>query len=343
MESNDMEIPEAKDPASALDQKSLTITRPSTDSLWSVADTPTSEQEEICCRVCHGEAEVTRPLFHPCRCDGSIKFVHQDCLQTWLKVSKQSRPKCELCGEQFHFRNIYASEGGSEGQPPSLSLLEFIQGVYTRTASSITIIAKTVLVFSLWSLILPMCTYWWVEITHMWIFGEDWEELLTWQHFPVKILKFIAFWWEGMCTSIIVLISTIALMQVYHFLLSEVRKFRGVLRLAALNAKLKQYEARLALLEAQAAASVIEEEQQLVEERQQNLLLKAMPMQPEIQPPPPPATDDAATSTATSMTVANQNDGELHHIPIDTTIYLHMTASSCTITNTHLKTTQTLC
>ena len=290
---NEIEIPLATNPPekeTPMDQKpsstSLAIARPSTDSLWSVADTLTNEQEEICCRVCHGEAEETRPLFHPCRCDGSIKFVHQDCLQTWLKVSKQSRPKCELCGEQFHFRNIYASDGGSEGQPPSLSLLEFIQGVYTRTASSITILAKTMLVFSLWSLILPMCTYWWVEITHMWIFGEDWEELLTWQHFPLKILKFVAFWWEGMCTSIIVLISTIALMQVYHFLLSEVRKFRGVLRLAALNATLKQYEARLALLERQAAASVVEEEQQRLEKRQKKLqnklLLKATPSQTEI-------------------------------------------------------------
>ena len=38
------------------------------------------EEEEAICRVCHGEGEEGRPLFHPCRCSGSIKYVHQDCL-----------------------------------------------------------------------------------------------------------------------------------------------------------------------------------------------------------------------------------------------------------------------
>ena len=32
------------------------------------------------CRVCHGESEAEHPLFHPCKCSGSIKYVHQDCL-----------------------------------------------------------------------------------------------------------------------------------------------------------------------------------------------------------------------------------------------------------------------
>jgi hypothetical protein len=40
---------------------------------------PSSEKEEedLFCRVCHSEAETNRPLFHPCKCAGSIKYVHQ--------------------------------------------------------------------------------------------------------------------------------------------------------------------------------------------------------------------------------------------------------------------------
>ena len=32
------------------------------------------------CRVCHMEGSQERPLFTPCKCRGSIMYVHQDCL-----------------------------------------------------------------------------------------------------------------------------------------------------------------------------------------------------------------------------------------------------------------------
>jgi len=259
--------------------------RTGTDSLWSA--TTVLDGEGSCCRVCHGEAEESRPLFHPCRCNGSIKFVHQDCLQTWLKVSKQSRPKCELCGEHFHFRNIYASPAGAgaaSGSPPALSVLEFAHGVYTRVSSSAVIIAETAVVATLWMVVMPLATFWWVELTHCYLFGagegEDCRSLFTLRHFPTDALQWVMFWWEGLWNAIIVLFSALALMQVtqptayqntyharsstftpssypttlprlpppqfYHFLLAEARKFRGVLRLAALNASLRRLEERSA-------------------------------------------------------------------------------------------------
>ncbi|ANB14436.1 E3 ubiquitin-protein ligase SSM4 [Sugiyamaella lignohabitans] len=30
------------------------------------------------CRICRGEASEEEPLYHPCKCSGSIKYVHQD-------------------------------------------------------------------------------------------------------------------------------------------------------------------------------------------------------------------------------------------------------------------------
>jgi len=30
------------------------------------------------CRICRSEGSREEPLFHPCKCSGSIKFVHQD-------------------------------------------------------------------------------------------------------------------------------------------------------------------------------------------------------------------------------------------------------------------------
>jgi len=51
------------------------------------------------CRVCHGEEEVERPLFHPCNCSGSIKYIHQDCLVEWFKVSKKEH--CEFMHQKL--------------------------------------------------------------------------------------------------------------------------------------------------------------------------------------------------------------------------------------------------
>ena len=47
------------------------------------------EPEADVCRVCRMEGSMSRPLFHPCHCSGSIRYVHQECLIEWLRVSKK--------------------------------------------------------------------------------------------------------------------------------------------------------------------------------------------------------------------------------------------------------------
>jgi len=61
--------------------------------------TNSSLQEDFC-RICHCEAdnEIGR-LISPCRCKGTLKYVHQSCLQQWIKSSDCKH--CELCG--YHF------------------------------------------------------------------------------------------------------------------------------------------------------------------------------------------------------------------------------------------------
>jgi len=52
------------------------------------------------CRICHcgADSELGR-LIAPCKCKGTLKHVHQSCLQQWIKSSDCKH--CELCG--FHF------------------------------------------------------------------------------------------------------------------------------------------------------------------------------------------------------------------------------------------------
>lgn len=58
------------------------------------------DSEGDLCRVCRGGVEEG-PLFKPCRCMGSIRWVHESCLIEWLSRSKKT--KCELCDTTLHF------------------------------------------------------------------------------------------------------------------------------------------------------------------------------------------------------------------------------------------------
>ncbi|XP_016056357.1 PREDICTED: E3 ubiquitin-protein ligase MARCH8 isoform X2 [Miniopterus natalensis] len=51
------------------------------------------------CRICHCEGDEESPLITPCRCTGSLHFVHQACLQQWIKSSDTRC--CELCKYEF--------------------------------------------------------------------------------------------------------------------------------------------------------------------------------------------------------------------------------------------------
>ncbi|XP_076874804.1 E3 ubiquitin-protein ligase MARCHF8 isoform X2 [Brachyhypopomus gauderio] len=51
------------------------------------------------CRICHCEGDEECALITPCRCTGSLRFVHQSCLNQWIKSSDTRC--CELCKYEF--------------------------------------------------------------------------------------------------------------------------------------------------------------------------------------------------------------------------------------------------
>jgi E3 ubiquitin-protein ligase MARCH6 len=52
------------------------------------------EEEGDVCRICRNPGDEDHPLWYPCACSGSIKFVHQDCLLQWLGHSNSRQ--CEV-------------------------------------------------------------------------------------------------------------------------------------------------------------------------------------------------------------------------------------------------------
>lgn len=71
-----------------------------------MADAP----EENTCRICRGEATEEAPLFYPCKCRGSIKYIHQDCLEEWIKHSNKKDVACDICHQKYKFTTLYADD-----------------------------------------------------------------------------------------------------------------------------------------------------------------------------------------------------------------------------------------
>lgn len=68
----------------------------------------TSEDDKPICRICYGGAEDQQTLgrlISPCRCQGTIKWVHVNCLFQWRMKSKSSKSyyRCEQCHYQYLF------------------------------------------------------------------------------------------------------------------------------------------------------------------------------------------------------------------------------------------------
>lgn len=51
------------------------------------------------CRICHCEESSEDYLISPCHCIGTLRHVHQACLQQWLKSNGMK--SCELCKFEF--------------------------------------------------------------------------------------------------------------------------------------------------------------------------------------------------------------------------------------------------
>ncbi|KAI0562975.1 hypothetical protein FGB62_48g136 [Gracilaria domingensis] len=105
------------------------------------------------CRICRGEDEPGRPLLHPCRCSGSIKYTHEDCLVNWLAQSGSTR--CELCNHSFRFEPLY-----QPNTPSALPTCEFLTGVLALLKKTIKTAARIILVFAVWLFFLPIGTCW---------------------------------------------------------------------------------------------------------------------------------------------------------------------------------------
>jgi hypothetical protein len=66
-------------------------------------------EENTFCRICLERGEPETYLCLPCKCIGSISYVHPDCLKEWIKES--GSVECEICHSMYKRRwTIWAYE-----------------------------------------------------------------------------------------------------------------------------------------------------------------------------------------------------------------------------------------
>ncbi|XP_058054878.1 E3 ubiquitin-protein ligase MARCHF6 isoform X1 [Anopheles bellator] len=120
------------------------------------------------CRVCRCEAQSDRPLFHPCICTGSIKWIHQDCLMQWMRYSRKEY--CELCGHRFSFTPIYSPD-----MPRVLPLKYVAKGLLSSVGTAVQYWIHYTLVALAWLGVVPLTAY----RTYRFLFSGSIEMVLT--------------------------------------------------------------------------------------------------------------------------------------------------------------------
>ena len=63
------------------------------------------------CWICY-DSNKDEKLISPCKCSGSLKYVHKSCLETWLQYEKDSQ--CKICKTNYQIKrdnkqNLYYS------------------------------------------------------------------------------------------------------------------------------------------------------------------------------------------------------------------------------------------
>ncbi|KAK6645554.1 hypothetical protein RUM43_001831 [Polyplax serrata] len=101
------------------------------------------------CRVCRSEGLPDRPLFHPCICTGSIKWIHQECLVQWMRYSRKEY--CELCSHRFSFTPIYSPD-----MPRRLPLRDVAGGLLSSIATAVKYWLHYTLVAVAWLGVVPL-------------------------------------------------------------------------------------------------------------------------------------------------------------------------------------------
>lgn len=139
------------------------------------------------CRICSAPAEPDQPLFHPCKCSGTIRYIHQDwsvvvSLSVWplsdiaLKLDHMVGSQQEeilrclqisvLFHERYasflhsHFVSSLLDEVYSPNMPKHLPFILFLRRFAQQLLWGIVLGLRAMMVAIIWLAFLPFVTVW---------------------------------------------------------------------------------------------------------------------------------------------------------------------------------------
>jgi len=120
-----------------------------------LADLSDDDEDGDVCRICRMGGAPDNQLYWPCKCSGSIRYVHQQCLLEWLQHSGrlQGGAACEVCKHAYSFTPVYA-----EDAPARLPPHELLLGLVRRCTRGVKLAYRVWLVCSLWLVVVPLVT-----------------------------------------------------------------------------------------------------------------------------------------------------------------------------------------
>ena len=106
-----------------------------------------TEEDEQVCRVCYDK--IDSKLIYPCKCTGSIKWIHESCLNKWIAASKKDF--CPQCKYNYKKKVFY--------KHPKL---KFLNNQACQRVLTIIFISLNIVIFSYISLKLSENTHFYI-------------------------------------------------------------------------------------------------------------------------------------------------------------------------------------
>ncbi|OMJ88186.1 hypothetical protein SteCoe_9919 [Stentor coeruleus] len=96
------------------------------------------------CRVCFEDESETKKVISPCLCKGSSKYIHEECLYTWITSQAEIKEinKCEICNFKYNIEVKIAKKCS-----PKVGILENLHLVCYLAIIFLVISILSILVF----------------------------------------------------------------------------------------------------------------------------------------------------------------------------------------------------
>ena len=66
------------------------------------------DENKKVCKICYETEHKSNPIIIPCKCQGSVKFIHENCLKKWLlNMNNKKKFFCEICNFEYKLKIIY--------------------------------------------------------------------------------------------------------------------------------------------------------------------------------------------------------------------------------------------